>query len=544
MTYGIGVDYGTGSGRAFLVNTDNGDIVAKYVKPYTHGTIERSLNGTKLPQSFSLQNSNDYMEVLEEGIPAIIEESGVDASEIVGIGIDFTSSTVMFTDEHLTPIHNLPGFENNPHAYVKLWKHHGAQAEADLLFQTALDNQNRWLGYYGFNVSSEWMIPKIMEVKNKAPEVMDVTQNIMEAGDWIVNQLTGQNVRSNCGLGFKSFWEENEGFHYDLFDKVDGELSAIVRDKVDAPIIKIGETVGTISEEMAQKLGLNKEIKVSPFIIDAHSSLLGIGSQKDKQMTMVIGTSTCHLMFNEEQHKVPGISGSVKGAIIPELYAYEAGQSAVGDLFEYVAKQAPKEYVDEAQQRDISIFELLNEKVEHQLPGESGLVVLDWHNSNRSVLSDSNLKGCIFGMSLQTTHEEIYRAYLEATAFGTKMIMQQYQSWNMDVEEVFACGGIPKKNPLMMDIYANVLNKKITIIDSEYAPAIGAAILGALCGEAHSNLNQAIDAMKEPVLYEIEPTPEKVKRYKKLFSAYKELHDIHGYKKARIMRNVGKLMEV
>ena len=484
------------------------------------------------------------MEVLEEGIPAIIEESGVDASEIVGIGIDFTSSTVMFTDEHLTPIHNLPGFENNPHAYVKLWKHHGAQAEADLLFQTALDNQNRWLGYYGFNVSSEWMIPKIMEVKNKAPEVMNVTQNIMEAGDWIVNQLTGQNVRSNCGLGFKSFWEENEGFHYDLFDKVDDELSAIVRDKVDAPIVKIGETVGTISKEMAQKLGLSKETKVSPFIIDAHSSLLGIGSQKDKQMTMVIGTSTCHLMLNEEQHKVPGISGSVKGAIIPELYAYEAGQSAVGDLFEYVAKQAPKEYVDEAQQRDISIFELLNEKVEHQLPGESGLVVLDWHNGNRSVLSDSNLKGCIFGMSLQTTHEEIYRAYLEATAFGTKMIMQQYQSWNMDVEEVFACGGIPKKNPLMMDIYANVLNKKITIIDSEYAPAIGAAILGALCGGAHSNLNQAIGAMKEPVLYEIEPTPEKVKRYKKLFSAYKELHDIHGYKKARIMRNVGKLMEV
>ena len=222
-----------------LVNTDNGSIVAKYVKPYTHGTIERSLNGTKLPQSFSLQNSNDYMEVLEEGIPAIIEESGVDASEIVGIGIDFTSSTVMFTDEHLTPIHNLPGFENNPHAYVKLWKHHGAQAEADLLFQTALDNQNRWLGYYGFNVSSEWMIPKIMEVKNKAPEVMNVTQNIMEAGDWIVNQLTGQNVRSNCGLGFKSFWEENEGFHYDLFDKVDDELSAIVRDKVDAPIVKL-----------------------------------------------------------------------------------------------------------------------------------------------------------------------------------------------------------------------------------------------------------------------------------------------------------------
>ena len=544
MSYSIGVDYGTGSGRAFLVDTRNGKIIDKYIKPYTHGTIEKNLNGVKLPHSFSLQNGNDYMEVLEEGVPYLIESSGINPEEIVGIGIDFTSSTVMFTDEHLEPIHNLPGFENNPHAYVKLWKHHGAQAEADQLFQTVLDNKSRWLGYYGFNVSSEWMIPKIMEVMNKAPEVLEKTANIMEAGDWIVNKLTGQNVRSNCGLGFKSFWEENEGFHYDLFDKVNDQLSDVVREKVDAPIVKIGETVGQISEEMAEKLGLSTKTKVSPFIIDAHSSLLGIGSQQDKQMTMVIGTSTCHLMLNEQQHQVPGISGSVKGAIIPDLYAYEAGQSAVGDLFEYIANQSPKAYVDEANERDISIFELLNEKVKDQMPGESGLIVLDWHNGNRSVLSDSNLKGCVFGMSLQTTHEELYRAYLEATAFGTKMIMQQYQSWNMDVEDVFACGGIPKKNPLMMDIYANVLNKKVTIIDSEYAPAIGAAILGSVCGGAHQTLNEAIESMKEPVLYEVTPDPEKVKRYKKLFSAYKELHDIHGYKKARIMRNVGKLMEV
>ncbi|MBO1199238.1 ribulokinase [Staphylococcus simiae] len=543
MTYSIGIDFGTGSGRAFLIDTDNGQVVAKYIKPYTHGTIERSLHGKKMPHSFALQNGNDYMEVIEEGIPNIMEQAQVAPEEVVGIGIDFTSSTVIFTDDQLTPIHNLPGFEDNPHAYVKLWKHHGAHKEADLLFQTALANKNRWLGYYGYNVSSEWMIPKIMEVMNQAPEVMEVTDNIMEAGDWIVNKLTGDNVRSNCGLGFKSFWEEEAGFHYDLFDKVDKNLSQVVRDKVDAPIVKIGETVGTLDPAMAEKLGLSPNTKVSPFIIDAHSSLLGIGSEQDKQMTMVIGTSTCHLMLNEQQHEVPGISGSVKGAIIPELYAYEAGQSAVGDLFEYVVKQTPKEYMDEAEQQGISIFELLNNKVKDQLPGESGLIALDWHNGNRSVLSDSNLTGCLFGLTLQTKHEEIYRAYLEATAFGTKMIMQQYQSWNMDVETVFACGGIPKKNPLMMDIYANVLNKKVTVIDSEFAPAIGAAILGAVCGGAHQSLNEAINAMKEPVLYEIIPEEQKVKRYKKLFSAYKELHDIHGYKKARIMRNVNKLKE-
>ncbi|WP_440867720.1 ribulokinase [Staphylococcus shinii] len=542
MTYSIGVDFGTGSGRAFLINTENGKIEGQYIKNYTHGTIEGTLGGEKLPQSFALQNGNDYMEVIETGIPAILEKTDISPSEIVGIGIDFTSSTVIFVDEQMEPIHNKAGFQDNPHAYVKLWKHHGAQDEADLLFKTALEAKNRWLGYYGFNVSSEWMIPKIMEVNNKAPEVMAVTANIMEAGDWIVNRLTGQNVRSNCGLGFKSFWEEETGFHYDLFDKVDSDLSDIVRTKVDAPVVNIGDSVGTLSKEMADKLGLSQDTQVSPFIIDAHASLLGIGSEKDKEMTMVMGTSTCHLMLNKEQHKVPGISGSVKGAIIPDLYAYEAGQTAVGDLFEYIAKQTPYDYVKVAESRGISIFDLLNEKASKLYPGESGLIALDWHNGNRSVLSDSNLKGSIFGMSLQTKHEEIYRAYLEATAFGAKMIMQQYQGWQMEVDHVFACGGIPKKNGLLMEIYANILNKKITIIDSEYAPAIGAAILGSICGGAHPDFNSAIKAMKEPVLYQVEPDPQQVRIYKKLFSAYKELHDLHGYKKARIMRNVSALM--
>ncbi|MDU9416949.1 ribulokinase [Staphylococcus lloydii] len=538
MNYSIGIDFGTASGRVFLVNTANGEIVSQYIKEYAHGTIEQQLNGQKIPQSFALQNANDYMEVIEEGIPYIIKKANIDVKAIVGIGIDFTSSTVIFVDEYMEPIHNYESFKDEPHAYVKLWKHHGAQAEADKLFQTALQQKNRWLGYYGFNVSSEWMIPKIMEVQHQAPEVMAKTANIMEAGDWIVNKLTGKNVRSNCGLGFKAFWQEETGFHYDLFDQIDNELSDIVRTKVDAPIVNIGETVGTLSTAMADKLGLPDTVAVSPFIIDAHASLLGIGSEKDREMTMVMGTSTCHLMLNKTQHKVPGISGSVKGAIIPELYAYEAGQSAVGDLFDYIAKQTPYEYVVEAKERNISIFELLNEKAQKLAPGESGLIALDWHNGNRSVLSDSTLTGSLFGMTLQTKHEDIYRAYMEATAFGTKMIMQQYQGWHMEVDNVYACGGIPKKNTLLMEIYANVLNKTITVIDSEYAPAIGAAILGAISGKAHHSFEQAIQAMKEPVLYQVEPEEVKVATYKKMFKAYKALHDLHGYKKASIMKNI------
>lgn len=543
MTYSIGIDYGTGSGRVFLVQTENGKIISQYIKPYTHGTIDEELNGQKLPHGFSLQNANDYLEVLEEGIPHVLKESKVNPNEIVGLGIDFTSSTVIFVDKDMNPIHNKSGFEDNPHAYVKLWKHHGAEAEADLLYNTAIKQKKRWLGNYGYNVSSEWMIPKIMEVMNKAPEVLEATYAIMDAGDWIVNKLTSQNIRSNCGLGFKSFWEEENGFHYDLFDKINQTLSDVVRNKLEAPIVNIGNTAGILSDEMANKLGLTANTQVSPFIIDAHSSLLGIGSEREGQMTMVMGTSTCHLMLSKEQKKVPGISGSVKGAIIPELFAYEAGQSAVGDLFEYAVNQAPKSYIDEADERGISIHQLLEEKTTNKLPGSSGLIALDWHNGNRSVLSDSSLRGSLFGLTLHTKHEDIYRAYLEATAFGTKMIMQQYEDWGMHVEDVFACGGIPKRNKLLMDIYANVLNKKVTVIDSEYAPAIGAAILGAVAGGAYKTVKDAAQAMKEPVLYEIEPDPSKVERYALLFNSYKELHDIHGYKKARIMKSVASLVE-
>ncbi|MDT0695986.1 ribulokinase [Mammaliicoccus sciuri] len=543
MTYSIGIDYGTGSGRVFLVQTDNGKIISQFIKTYTHGTIDEYLHDQKLPHGFSLQNGNDYLEVLEEGIPYVINDAKINPDDIVGLGIDFTSSTVVFVDENMDPIHTKAGFEDNPHAYVKLWKHHGAEEEAKLLYDTAINQKQRWLGNYGYNVSSEWMIPKIMEVMNKAPEVINETYAIMDAGDWIVNKLTNQNIRSNCGLGFKSFWEEENGFHYDLFDKVDASLSNVVSEKLEAPVINIGESAGYISPEMASKLGLSKQTQVSPFIIDAHSSLLGIGSEREGQMTMVMGTSTCHLMLSNEQKKVPGISGSVKGAIIPELYAYEAGQSAVGDLFEFTVKQAPKAYCEEADEKGISIHQLLEEKSSHKMPGESGLIALDWHNGNRSVLSDSSLRGSIFGLTLHTKYEDIYRAYLEATAYGTKMIMKQYEDWGMHVEEVFACGGIPKRNKLLMEIYANVLNKKVTVIDSEYAPAIGAAILGAVAGGAYQTIKEAAQAMKEPVLYEIEPTTNKVENYETLFNAYKELHDIHGYKKARIMKSVLALAE-
>lgn len=532
MSYTIGIDFGTESGRVFLVNTKNGKIIEKFIRNYTHGTFNK-LNGKKFPENYALQNSNDYLEVLLEGIPSVIKKAGIKSEQIKGIGIDFTSSTVIFVNKNMDPIHTLPGFENNPHAYVKLWKHHGAEEEANQLLKVAIQQKQKWFGNYGYNVSSEWMIPKIMEVMKKSPEVIEETYAIMEAGDWIVNILTGKNIRSNCGLGFKSFWEENKGFHYELFDVINPDLSNIVKEKLDAPVINIGEKAGSITKSMANMLGLCDSVTVSPFIIDAHSSLLGIGADKQNQMTIVMGTSTCHLMLNESQQKIPGISGSVKGAIIPNLYAYEAGQSAVGDLFEYAVKQTPYSYVIKANEQKMSVYEYLENLASNYEPGETGLIALDWHNGNRSILSDSSLKGMLFGLTLNTKHEDIYRAYMEATAFGTKMIVNQYESWGMYINSIFACGGIPKKSRLLMRIYTDVLNKPITVIDSEYSPAIGAAILGAVSANIYPTIEEAVKHMKEPSLYTIQPDNNNVKKYKKLFSIYKKIHDIHGYKNKR-----------
>lgn len=538
MKYSIGIDFGTASGRVLIVNSKTGKIEGMSVCEYKSGVIEEKLFNTPLPKDFSLQDSNDYLDVLKIGIPKALNEAGVSPNNIIGIGVDFTSSTMIVTDKDFIPLNWKSEHQNNPHAYVKLWKHHGANEEVKQILAAATEDISHYLGTYGFNVSSEWMIPKILELKNKAPNTLNETAYIMEAGDWVVSKLVNDNIRSNCARGYKSFWNEEDGFDFSFFEKIDKDLPNIIREKFDGRLVKIGQRAGVLSKEMSEKIGLPAGIPVAPAIIDAHSSLLGIGAVKEKQLTMVMGTSTCHIMLNREQKKIPGISGSVKGAIIPDLYAYEAGQSAVGDLFQFVVNQAPKEYVDEATDRNISIYDLLEEKTAKQEVGETGLIALDWHNGNRSVLSDSNLSGVLIGQRLHTRIEDVYRAYMEATAFGTKMIMNLYEEHGMAVNEVFACGGLPKKNTLLMQIYADILDKPVIVSDSDYAPAIGAAILGAIASEEYKDIGEAIAHMKQPMLKKVYPMAKNTEKYKQLFYTYKELHDYFGVTNKEIMHHL------
>lgn len=528
MSYSIGIDYGTASGRVILVDTSNGDIISSYEETYPHGTIAESLYGETLPRNYFLQNADDYQYILENGVTHVLEKSQVNRNEVIGIGVDFTSCTIVFLDEHFEPLHRHDNFKSNPHAYVKLWKHHGAQDEATQMVEVNQQENQNWLDYYGSSVNSEWMIPKILEMKHKAPELLEHTHYIMEAGDYITSLLTYKNIRSNCGIGFKGFWNRENGFNYAFFEAVDKDLPNIVKEKCEAPVINIGESAGTLAEYYQELWGLPSQVQISPYMIDAHSGVLGAGAIEQGEFTSVIGTSTCHLMLDPKQEPIPAITGSVKDAIIPGLYAYEAGQAAVGDLFSYSEQLAPKSITDTALESDVPLLEYLEELASNINVEDQHVIVLDWHNGNRSILSDSHLTGSVFGLTLQTPFEMIHRAYLESTAFGTKMIMNQFEDHHIPVHTVYASGGIPKKSKLLVDIYANVLNKKVVVLESSNATALGAAMLGANVGGAYSTLKDAVEHMKQPIHYVKEPESEKVKAYKRLFDKYRQLHDILG----------------
>lgn len=525
MSYSIGIDYGTASGRVILVDTSNGEMISSYEETYEHGTIAETLNGEALPRNYFLQNADDYLHVLENGVKHVLEESKVNKNDVLGIGVDFTSCTIVFLDENFEPLHRQDRLKNNPHAYVKLWKHHGAQDEATQMVEASEKTSNQWLDYYGSSVNSEWMIPKILEMKHEAPELLERTSYIMEAGDYITSLLTNKNIRSNCGIGFKGFWDEVNGFNYDFFEAVDTTLPTIVKEKCEAPVVHIGESAGNLAVYYQQLWNLPEKVQISPYMIDAHS---GVGAIEQSEFTAVIGTSTCHLMLDPKQKPIPAITGSVKDAVIPGLYAYEAGQAAVGDLFSYSEQLAPKHIVDQALEKEVSILEYLEELASDIDVEDQHVIVLDWHNGNRSILSDSHLSGSVFGLTLHTPFEMIHRAYLESTAYGTKMIMKQFEDNEIPVHTVYASGGIPKKSQLLVDIYANVLNKKVVVLESSNATALGAAMLGANVGGAYPSLKETVEHMKQPIYYIKEPEPDKVKVYDKLFDKYRKLHDILG----------------
>jgi len=551
--YAIGIDYGTESGRAVLVSLKDGNEVADHVTHYRHGVMDEKLpSGIKLEYEWALQHPNDYLEVLETSIPAVLEQSSVSPDDIVGLGIDFTACTMLPIDENGEPLSNNPHLKNNPHSWVKLWKHHAAQDEANKINEVAEQRGEKFLSRYGGRISSEWMIAKSWQILNEAEDIYEKADRFVEATDWVISQLTGSLVRNSCTAGYKSIWHKQDGYpSKEFFKALDPRLENLTETKLRGEVVPLGTRAGELTNEMAKLTGLKEGLAVAVGNVDAHVSVPAMGVTEPGKMVMTMGTSICHLLLGNEEKEVEGMCGVVEDGIIPGLYGYEAGQSAVGDIFAWYVNQAVPNYVENlAKEEGVNVHQWLESRATKYKPGEIGLIALDWWNGNRSVLVDTDLSGVILGMTLQTKPEEIYRALLESTAFGTRKIIDSFTKNGLAVDELYVCGGLPHKNQLLLQIYADVTNRTIKIADTVQTPALGAAMFGAVAaGADNGGFDSIIEAAKKMARIKeevIRPIPENVAIYNQLYKEYVKLHDYFGrgendvMKKLRDIRNINR----
>ncbi|MPM33440.1 Ribulokinase [bioreactor metagenome] len=546
MKYSIGIDYGSLSGRCVLVNVDNGEIVASVVSEYSHAVMDRALpSGKRLGTDWALQHPQDYLDVLYDTIPKVMNESGVSGEDIIGIGIDFTACTVLPLNKDGIPLSFIPKYINNPHAYVKLWKHHASQAQADLINEIATVRNESFLKRYGGKISSEWLFPKLLQILQEDPELYDEIDCFIEACDWIVYYLTGNLVRNESSLGFKAMWSKKEGFpSSDFFKAVDTRFTHVL-DKLKGEITPVATSAGTIKQDIAHCLGISELAHVSSAHMDAACSFLGAGINKAGSMLAVMGTSTCHMLLGKDEKYVPGICGYVDGGFNPGFFGYEAGQSCVGDHFQWFVENCiPSSYSIEAEKQNLSIFQYLGKLASKKRVGESGLIALDWWNGNRSILVDGQLSGVIVGYTLQTQPEDIYRSLIEATAFGTKVIIDNYRKHDIKINQLYCSGGIAKKDPYMMQIYADVLGTSVYVVQAKENAALSASILGALAAKnngGYESVDEAIAHMAHRETKQYLPNSDNYETYKILYKEYCILHDYFGYGNNPVMKTLKKL---
>lgn len=545
-TYSLGIDFGTLSARALLVDIDTGREVASDVCEYPHAVIDDHLpsTGEKLPPDWALQDPQDYLDALQKVVPAVIKQSKAQPSDVIGIGIDFTACTIMPIDKSGQPLCFDSRWASNPHAWVKLWKHHSAQPEASKINEIADARGEKFLHRYGGKVSSEWLFPKLLQILNEAPEIYSAADKFIEAGDWLTLQLTGIESRSACAAGYKAMWDKADGFPSgDFFRSLDPRFERVVDEKLNRKILPVGAKAGELTDGMAAKLGLRPGIAVAVAVIDAHVATPAATVTKEGSMVAIMGTSSCHMLLGKSPKIVEGISGCVEDGILPGYFGFEAGQSCVGDHFAWFAENCvPESYTAEARSRAIGIQDLLTEKASKLKPGQSGLLALDWWNGNRSVLEDGDLTGMILGMTLATRPEEIYRALIEATAYGTNIIIDSLHAGGVEVNEIIACGGLADKNEMLMQIYADVTNREFKVAESAQTCALGSAMWGAVAAGksrgGYDTINEAAAKMARVKDKSYLPDPSAHAVYARLFDDYKKLHDYFGRGENDVMKRL------
>ncbi len=540
--YAIGIDFGTESGRALLVDCADGRELGTSVYAYRNGVIDTRLplpdEDVRLEHDWALQDPEDYIRTFQETVPILLSETGVDPAHVIGVGIDFTSCTMLPTLADGTPLCLLDELRREPHAWVKLWKHHAAQPEADRINAVARERGERWPARYGGRISSEWFFPKALQILDEAPDVYERADRLIEAADWVVWQLTDVESRNSCTAGYKAIWSKRDGFPDDsFFAALDPRFERVVDEKMSRRIVSIGSRAGGLSERAASWTGLRPGTSVAVANVDFHVSMPAATVTAPGTLVMIMGTSNGHLVLGEELALVEGMCGVVEDGVVPGLFGFEAGQNAVGDIFGWFVKRCvPPEY------HEGDVHAVLEREAARLRPGESGLLALDWWNGNRSVLVDADLRGLLVGQTLATTAPEIYRALIEATAFGTRVIIDAFEQAGLPVERVVACGGLPGRNRLLMQIYADVTGREFAVAASSQTPALGSAMFGAVAaGAGLGGYDSIVDASQRMAhlsgtVYEPNPVHRDV--YDALYREYTRLHDLFGRGGDDVMRRL------
>jgi L-ribulokinase len=536
----IGVDYGTLSGRALVVRVSDGAELGSAVHDYEHGVIDETLpaTGAALPPEWALQVPADYVNVLKTAVPEAVKNAGIDPASVIGIATDFTASTPLPVLADGTPLCELPEFADRPHAYVKLWKHHAAQGQADRINELARKRGESWLPRYGGFISSEWEYAKGLQLLEEDPELYARTEHWIEAADWIVWQLSGRYLRNACTAGYKGILQDGAYPSRDFEAALNPGFAGFADDKVAHEIGRLGAAAGTLTAEAASWTGLPEGIAVAVGNVDAHVTAPAAQAVEPGQMLAIMGTSTCHVMNGEHLAEVPGMCGVVDGGIVDGLWGYEAGQSGVGDIFAwYVENQVPARYEQDAAAVGKSIHQHLTDLAFDAPVGAHGLIALDWVNGNRSVLVNTELSGLIVGHTLATRAEEVYRALLESTAFGTRTIVETFGASGIPVTEFVVAGGL-LKNATLMQCYADILRMPISIIASEQGPALGSAIHAAVAAGAYPDVRSAGAVMGRVTRAAYTPDPVAADAYDVLYAEYRALHDHFGRGGTDVMKRL------
>lgn len=533
--YTIGLDYGSLSCRGLLVNIADGKVMEEAIMAYPHGVMDRALpDGTLLQGEWCLQHPEDYTLALETVVQQLMQKSGVKKEQVTGIGIDCTACTPLPVDEHFRPLCLDPKWASHPHAWVKMWKHHGAAAQAEDINRVCHERAKKYLSWYGGRINSECMLAKVMQVLDEDRPAYEATAAFMEMADYLTSLLVGKPAFSTSMASAKAFWGIKEGYG-------DGEFYAALRPELrnlpkklmehypHRTVARPGECVGGLCGEMAEKLGLCPGTSVSAAQMDAYTPMLGLGIAKEGKLMMVMGTSTGIMLLSREPKAVEGVTTCLPETYYPGFWGYSAGQASVGDGFQWFSENCvPEAYQQEARERKMHIQQLLTEKAEKLGIGESGVMALDWINGNKSVLGNSRLSGAFIGLSLTTRPEHLYRSLLEATAFGARIVVEAFRKAGVAVDEIHACGGIAGKNPLMMQIYADILGVPLHASRLTQASALGMAIYAAAAAGAHENIFAAVEKMSDRGSIVYHPIKENQAKYEALYQEYVLLHDYFG----------------